>query len=187
MEMDFLRRKALQALEERLGYTFADLSLLDAALTHTSYVKGDGKAHEHNERLEFLGDAVLELCVSEYLYRNFPKLNEGSAVTSAHTERQVGSHRPAKSPGEGRPEDDQGRRSSGKSIHRGSGKYQRQNAGNRRWQRKTPVLSAPISPGGFGESGISGCHSPLQRRGGQAGRCQREYPEATAQGAAAGL
>ncbi len=77
MEMDFLRRKALQALEERLGYTFSDLSLLDAALTHTSYVKGDGKAHEHNERLEFLGDAVLELCVSEYLYRNFPKLNEG--------------------------------------------------------------------------------------------------------------
>lgn len=77
MEMDFLRRKALQALEERLGYTFSELSLLDAALTHTSYVKGDGKAHEHNERLEFLGDAVLELCVSEYLYRNFPKLNEG--------------------------------------------------------------------------------------------------------------
>ena len=77
MEMDFLRKKVLQALEERLGYTFSDLSLLDAALTHTSYVKGDGKAHEHNERLEFLGDAVLELCVSEYLYRNFPKLNEG--------------------------------------------------------------------------------------------------------------
>lgn len=64
-------------MEERLGYTFSELSLLDAALTHTSYVKGDGKAHEHNERLEFLGDAVLELCVSEYLYRNFPKLNEG--------------------------------------------------------------------------------------------------------------
>ena len=77
MEMGFLRKKVLQALEERLGYTFSDLSLLDAALTHTSYVKGDGKAHEHNERLEFLGDAVLELCVSEYLYRNFPKLNEG--------------------------------------------------------------------------------------------------------------
>ena len=77
MELEFLRIKELQKLEGRLGYTFGDLTLLDAALTHTSYVKGDGKAHEHNERLEFLGDAVLELCVSEYLYRNYPRLNEG--------------------------------------------------------------------------------------------------------------
>ncbi|MDR0841171.1 MAG: ribonuclease III [Christensenellaceae bacterium] len=74
---DFLRAQQLLAAAQRLGYTFADLSLLDAALTHTSYVKGDGYAREHNERLEFLGDAVLELCVSEYIYRNYPKLNEG--------------------------------------------------------------------------------------------------------------
>lgn len=77
MEIEFLRGNSLKALQERLGYTFSDILLLDAALTHTSYVKGDGKAHKHNERLEFLGDAVLELCVSEYLYRNFPNLNEG--------------------------------------------------------------------------------------------------------------
>lgn len=78
MEMDFLRGKSLRGLEERLRYAFSNLGLLNAALTHTSYVKGDGKAHEHNERLEFLGDAVLELCVSEYLYRNYPRLNEGT-------------------------------------------------------------------------------------------------------------
>ncbi|MEA5058658.1 MAG: ribonuclease III [Candidatus Pelethousia sp.] len=77
MELEYVRGNSLRALQERLGYTFSDLMLLDAALTHTSYVKGDGKAHKHNERLEFLGDAVLELCVSEYLFRNYPKLNEG--------------------------------------------------------------------------------------------------------------
>ena len=47
------------------------------ALTHTTYVKGDGRASAHNERLEFLGDAVLELCVSEYLYNRFAEYNEG--------------------------------------------------------------------------------------------------------------
>lgn len=77
MELEYIRSSILLALQERLGYAFSDIMLLDAALTHTSYVKGDGKAHKHNERLEFLGDAVLELCVSEYLYRNYPNLNEG--------------------------------------------------------------------------------------------------------------
>ncbi len=68
----------LNALEERLGYRFRDLALLDTALTHTSYVKGDGRASAHNERLEFLGDAVLELCTSEYLYLRFPEYDEGA-------------------------------------------------------------------------------------------------------------
>lgn len=67
----------LSALEERLGYAFHDRGLLEAALTHTSFVKGDGRSATHNERLEFLGDAVLELCVSEYLYTHYPKLDEG--------------------------------------------------------------------------------------------------------------
>jgi len=65
-------------LEERLEYRFHDLALLDTALTHTSYVKGDGRASAHNERLEFLGDAVLELCTSEYLYLRFPDYDEGA-------------------------------------------------------------------------------------------------------------
>lgn len=75
--MEFERRKRLAALEEKLGYSFRDISLLDTAMTHTSYVKGDGRARAHNERLEFLGDAVLELCVSERLYRRFADFDEG--------------------------------------------------------------------------------------------------------------
>ena len=76
--MEFQRRKTLNALEERLDYRFHDLALLDTALTHTSYVQGDGRASAHNERLEFLGDAVLELCTSEYLYLRFPDYDEGA-------------------------------------------------------------------------------------------------------------
>lgn len=75
--MDADRRKKLESLERRVGYSFNDKGLLDMALTHTSYVKGDGRASAHNERLEFLGDAVLELCVSEYLYNRFAEYNEG--------------------------------------------------------------------------------------------------------------
>ncbi len=75
--MEFERRKRLNNLENRIGYQFEEIELLDTALTHTSYVKGDGRASEHNERLEFLGDAVLELCVSEYLYTRFSEYNEG--------------------------------------------------------------------------------------------------------------
>ncbi len=65
------------ALSETLGYTFSNAALLQNALTHTSFVKGDGRHAPHNERLEFLGDAVLELCVSEYLYTRHPEMQEG--------------------------------------------------------------------------------------------------------------
>ena len=75
--MEFARLRSLEELQAALGYTFDDASLLDTALTHTSYVKGDGNGSVHNERLEFLGDAVLELCVSEKLYKEYPDLNEG--------------------------------------------------------------------------------------------------------------
>lgn len=55
-----------------LGVTFDDIELLVTALTHRSYLNEHKKsAGEHNERLEFLGDAVLELVVTEYLYTNF--------------------------------------------------------------------------------------------------------------------
>lgn len=58
--------------EEKLGVRFSDISLLVTAFTHRSYVNEHKKtAKEHNERLEFLGDAVLELVVTEYLYGNF--------------------------------------------------------------------------------------------------------------------
>jgi len=56
---------------EHLGFEFNDIQLLITALTHRSYVNEHKKSvSEHNERLEFLGDAVLELVVTDYLYRN---------------------------------------------------------------------------------------------------------------------
>ncbi len=59
-------------LEERLGHTFRDRSLLLQALTHRSYLNEHADfPYGHNERLEFLGDAVLELIVTEHLYRTF--------------------------------------------------------------------------------------------------------------------
>src|SRR3989344_6114306 len=57
---------------ETLGATFKDADLLLMAFTHRSYVNEHKKTvHEHNERLEFLGDAVLELVATEYLYKNY--------------------------------------------------------------------------------------------------------------------
>ncbi len=57
---------------EKLGFEFNDVNLLVTALTHRSYVNEHKNADlEHNERLEFLGDAILELVVSDFLYRNF--------------------------------------------------------------------------------------------------------------------
>ena len=57
--------------KEKLGFSFNDINLLVVALTHRSYVNEHKLAHEHNERLEFLGDAVLELVSSDFLYRNY--------------------------------------------------------------------------------------------------------------------
>lgn len=57
--------------KDKLGFSFKDPSLLVTALTHRSYVNEHKSAHEHNERLEFLGDAVLELVASDFLYKNY--------------------------------------------------------------------------------------------------------------------
>lgn len=73
------RKQQLQGFCDSLGIHMHDLELLDMALTHTSY------AHEakqtpkpqHNERIEFLGDSVLSVIVSTYMYQNFPDLAEG--------------------------------------------------------------------------------------------------------------
>ena len=61
-----------EALQEALGYRFGQTTLLKLALTHPSF-----SAH-HNQRLEFLGDAVLELCVSEKIYDRHPEMHEGA-------------------------------------------------------------------------------------------------------------
>jgi ribonuclease-3 len=67
-----------QALEQRLAFTFSNRNLLTEAFTHSSYVN-ERKSNQSrdNERLEFLGDAVLELVVSEYLFATFPNGKEG--------------------------------------------------------------------------------------------------------------
>jgi ribonuclease-3 len=63
----------LQEFQDRLGLTFQDISLLERAFIHRSYLNEHPKLGlEHNERLEFLGDAVLELVVTDYLYRHYP-------------------------------------------------------------------------------------------------------------------
>ena len=70
----------LEELQKRIGYTFKDLALLKRALTHSSYSNETGARNHHllcNERLEFLGDSVLSLITSEYLYGSFPELPEG--------------------------------------------------------------------------------------------------------------
>ena len=62
-------------LERAIGHAFGDIALLDLAMTHPSYAL-QHKCQD-NQRLEFLGDAVLEICVSRVLYRDYPKLREG--------------------------------------------------------------------------------------------------------------
>ncbi|GAB1529215.1 ribonuclease III [Brevibacillus formosus] len=65
-------------LQETIGFRFRDESVLRQAFTHSSYVNEQrGKRISDNERLEFLGDAVLELTVSQFLYKTFPKMSEG--------------------------------------------------------------------------------------------------------------
>jgi ribonuclease III len=64
--------KNIQSLEEQLNYTFKNKELIIEALTHKSY-----KQPYDNERLEFLGDAVMDLIVGEYLFKKFPKSDEG--------------------------------------------------------------------------------------------------------------
>ncbi len=64
--------------EMQVGFTFADKSLLRTAFTHRSYLnENKHKDFEHNERLEFLGDAVLELVVTDFLFRKYPEKTEG--------------------------------------------------------------------------------------------------------------
>ena len=70
--MDFLD------LQKKIGYEFRDPGLLKHAMTHSSYSNEKGmEKSKSNERLEFLGDAVLELVSSEFLYHSYPKLPEG--------------------------------------------------------------------------------------------------------------
>jgi ribonuclease-3 len=68
------RKRSTKSLEERIGYRFSDPKLLDTALTHVS---AGGGPHQTYQRLEFLGDHVLGLAISDLLFRTFPKATEG--------------------------------------------------------------------------------------------------------------
>ncbi len=72
--------KALTGLEQKIGHTFKDIGILERAVTHSSFsneMKSKGEAVKCNERLEFLGDSVLSIVVSEYLFLHYPDLPEG--------------------------------------------------------------------------------------------------------------
>lgn len=71
------RQRQLQELAQRLGYRFKNLSLLDQALRHGSYMHEHPETGSSNELLEFLGDTVLDLTVSQLLYEMFPHSSEG--------------------------------------------------------------------------------------------------------------
>lgn len=98
--MDSERRDALSELSRELGYAFRQLDLLDRALRHSSYVHEHPEGDPSNERLEYLGDAVLELVITEFLYTRFPDATEGqlskarSGVVNEHrlaaTARRLG-------------------------------------------------------------------------------------------------
>ena len=71
-------KRNLKELEHRIGYTFQDFALLKKAMSHSSYVNEEHlPKYECNERLEFLGDAVLELVSSEFLFFEHPTTPEG--------------------------------------------------------------------------------------------------------------
>ncbi len=86
----------VKRIEKKIGITFENISLLKQALTHRSYANENrAQGFQHNERLEFLGDAVLELCVTDYLFKQFPNKQEGeltafrSALVNTQTLSQI--------------------------------------------------------------------------------------------------
>lgn len=74
--------KDFTPFEEHIGVTFVDKEILHVAFTHRSFVNEHRELRaEHNERLEFLGDAVLELVTTDFLYRKYPKKDEGDLTS----------------------------------------------------------------------------------------------------------
>ena len=67
----------MDELERKIGYQFKDKALMKEAITHSSYAKERKSRHiKYNERLEFLGDAVLSIVVSDYIFKHCPELPE---------------------------------------------------------------------------------------------------------------
>lgn len=73
----------LNILEQRIGLTFKDKTILKQAMIHRSFINeaNDREQLAHNERIEFLGDAVLEIIITEYLYKTYPQNKEGELTS----------------------------------------------------------------------------------------------------------
>lgn len=71
------KQEQLKELQSKIGYNFKSPKILETALTHSSYANESKRKISYNERLEFLGDSVLSVAISEYLYSNCPDLPEG--------------------------------------------------------------------------------------------------------------
>lgn len=78
----------LEKLEQEIGYTFKNKELIETALTHTSYAYEHNK--ESNEKLEYLGDSILEFISSKYLFNTYKNLREGE-MTKVRAAPQFGS------------------------------------------------------------------------------------------------
>jgi ribonuclease-3 len=78
--MDFseTRMEQLNSLQDRIKFKFSDIKLLNKALTHRSYANENSETLKHNERLEFLGDSVLDILVSDYLVHEYSEFAEGT-------------------------------------------------------------------------------------------------------------
>ncbi|GIW62703.1 MAG: ribonuclease 3 [Patescibacteria group bacterium] len=74
------RLKKLKNLEKNIGISFKNPDLLKQALVHRSYLNESDEFEESNERLEFLGDSLLNFVTAEYLYLNYPDVSEGEAT-----------------------------------------------------------------------------------------------------------
>ena len=86
MKISFERQRNLNEIQSCVNYNFKDIKLLNTSLTHSSYANENKmRSYESNERLEFLGDAILNLIVSEYLYYHFSKLPEGELTKKRAT------------------------------------------------------------------------------------------------------
>jgi ribonuclease III len=75
--VDNLRKKELKEFLKKIGARFNNFNLLNLSLSHRSYVNETKNGDQNNERLEFLGDSVLGMVITEYLYKFYPDLNEG--------------------------------------------------------------------------------------------------------------
>ena len=78
MNFSEARMEQLDSLQDHIQFKFSDIKLLNKALTHKSYANENSEQLQHNERLEFLGDSVLDILVSDYLVKQYSEFTEGT-------------------------------------------------------------------------------------------------------------